>query len=365
MNLEHRKLRLWLILFSLFCLTGVIAGEDQGKTLWSVSYFGEGDGDYLYRPSDIEIDLKLSLVYIADSGNHRVVVFDLEGNFIRTIGQKGQGPGEFNNPTGLCVDKDSQLAVADYQNNRIQIFDPEGKFLRNINTKEVRVADLLVIDGLYYSIPSFGGSGFNINMSSDAELQPLVVVLNESGEVVSEITINDFPETQPFVRGLKNRVTLSLSPDRQLFLPFTAMNLIQVFDLKGQRLGKFERELPFKPIAPTLKSQKTGRDGDRSVVQMVASLDYVCKGSHFGPDGKLYILSYTESLDKIMSESKDFRDQPNPALRFDVIDRESYELVRTLACESSTRAFGMLEGGRIIYVHEDDAGELVLKCVQF
>ena len=42
----------------------------------------------------------------------------------------GNGPGEFNRPEGLCVDKQDRLYVADSCNHRIQIFDPQGKFLR-------------------------------------------------------------------------------------------------------------------------------------------------------------------------------------------------------------------------------------------
>ncbi|NOR15646.1 MAG: 6-bladed beta-propeller [Candidatus Aminicenantes bacterium] len=365
MRKKYKNLQFPLIMFLLFGLVGSAPADDKGEIVWSVTYFGEGESDYFHRPSDIEIDLKQSLVYIADSGNQRIVVFDLDGNFVRTLGQKGQGPGEFNNPTGLCVDDNSRIVVADYQNNRIQIFSPEGKFLQNINTKEVRVADLLLIDGLFYTISSFGSSGFNISMGLETETQPLVVVLNDSGDVVSEITIADFPETQPFVRALKNRVCLSISPDRKLFLPFGNMNLIMVFNLQGDRLARFERELPFKPITPSLKSQKTSPDGEKSMVQMVATIDMVSRASHFGPDGKLYILSYTESLDELMKGTKDTKDAPAPAQRFDVIDPKSQKLLRTLSCESGARAFGVLESGRIIYMHEDDAGELVLKCVQY
>jgi hypothetical protein len=365
MRSRHIQIQLSFLLLLLIFQFGVAHAKDQGKTLWSVSYFGEGGEDYFHRPSDIEVDLKQALIYIADSGNNRIVVFDLEGNFLRTIGQEGQGPGEFSQPTGLYVDSESQLAVADYRNNRIQIFDAQGKFLRNINTKENRVADLLVIDGLYYTVSSFGTSGFNINMGSDAQTQPLVVVLDDSGEVVSEITITDFPEKQPFVRALKHRVNLSLSPDRRLFLPSTAMNLIQVFDLEGKRLAKFDRDLPFKPITPSLKSQSTGGDGENRVVQMIASVDMVSQSAKFGPDGRLYILGYIESLDKILKGAKDMRAAPTPALRFDVIDPDSFKVIRTLACDGSTRAFAVIESGRIICIHEDDAGELVLKNVQY
>ncbi len=106
------------------------------------------------------------------------MVFDFDGKFIRTIGNKGQGPGEFSRPSGASVCRDSSPAVADYGNNRIQIFDGSGKFLRSLNTKEIRAADLVVIDDRFFTVPTFGTSGFDVNMGSDAEILPLVVVMD-------------------------------------------------------------------------------------------------------------------------------------------------------------------------------------------
>ena len=50
---------------------------DSVKTQWSFSSFGEDD--YFHRPSDIEADFERSLIYIADAGNHRVIVQLLSG----------------------------------------------------------------------------------------------------------------------------------------------------------------------------------------------------------------------------------------------------------------------------------------------
>jgi len=50
--------------------------------------------EMFYEPQDIEIG-KNGLIYILDSGNNRIHVFDNSGKYIRTIGKKGQGPGEF------------------------------------------------------------------------------------------------------------------------------------------------------------------------------------------------------------------------------------------------------------------------------
>jgi hypothetical protein len=339
--------------------------SDEAKTIWSFAYFGEGEEEYFHQPSDIAIDERQSLIYVVDSGNHRLVAFDFDGQLVRVIGKAGQGPGEFSRPSGAFVYPDSRLAVADYQNNRIQLFDPTGKFVSSINTKEVRVADLMVVEDLFYTIPSFGTSGFNLNMGSDADSQPLVVALDDKGGVVREITISDFPEKQPFVRALKHRVCLSRAPDGRLFLPFGTMNIIQVFDPKGEKLAQFDRPLAFKPLVPELASQKSGIAGNSKVVQMVARIDLVSRAAQFGPDGMLYILTFSVSMDKWRSQVEDQRAMPPMPTHIDVIDPQTLKPVRKLTADPGCLAFGIVSEDRVVTIHEDEDGELVLKCVQF
>jgi len=62
-------------------------------------------------------------------GDSRVLKFDREGNFIKTWGGKGAAPGQFNVPHSIAVDSRGRLHVADRGNKRIQIFDMDGTFL--------------------------------------------------------------------------------------------------------------------------------------------------------------------------------------------------------------------------------------------
>ncbi|RMG90075.1 MAG: 6-bladed beta-propeller, partial [Chloroflexi bacterium] len=75
-------------------------------------------------------------IYVADSGNHRIQVFDANGNFVTMWGQFGVGPGEFNEPWGLAVD-DQFVYVADTWNNRIQKFTLDGDYVAEFGTSGV------------------------------------------------------------------------------------------------------------------------------------------------------------------------------------------------------------------------------------
>ena len=65
----------------------------------------------------------------SDKTNNRILKYDRNGKFLLSWGKLGAGPGEFNAPHGLAMDKAGRLYVADRSNNRIQIFDQQGKFL--------------------------------------------------------------------------------------------------------------------------------------------------------------------------------------------------------------------------------------------
>jgi len=67
-------------------------------------------------------------IYVLDSGNHRVQVFDMDGDFLRTWGSFGPEAGQFNEPWGIAVDGD-YVYVADTWNHRIQKFTHDGQFV--------------------------------------------------------------------------------------------------------------------------------------------------------------------------------------------------------------------------------------------
>ena len=62
-------------------------------------------------------------------GNARVHRFSPDGKLIRSWGEPGTGPGQFNLPHDIWVHPDGRVLVADRENERIQIFDLDGEFM--------------------------------------------------------------------------------------------------------------------------------------------------------------------------------------------------------------------------------------------
>ena len=71
--------------------------------------------------------------YISDGYiNSRIAKIDKDGNWLKSWGEPGDGPGQFNTPHSIAVDAQGSIYVADRGNRRIQVFDGEGRFLRQI-----------------------------------------------------------------------------------------------------------------------------------------------------------------------------------------------------------------------------------------
>jgi DNA-binding beta-propeller fold protein YncE len=80
------------------------------------------------RPTNAAVDADANL-YVSDTFNDRVEIFDADGNFIRAFGKPGDGPGYFARPKGIAIDSDGHVWVADTVQDRIQVFTPKGRLL--------------------------------------------------------------------------------------------------------------------------------------------------------------------------------------------------------------------------------------------
>ncbi|HUU49295.1 MAG TPA: fibronectin type III domain-containing protein, partial [Nitrosopumilaceae archaeon] len=129
---------------------------------------GKGtDNGKFNLPTAVVFDTDSNLLYVADSGNDRIQIIDVEGNcsgttkladngnddvcFVDKFGTSGNGDGEFDLPSGLALDTSTNyLYVADTENNRIQIIDVDG------NCKSTD--DEYLIDDVCF-VDEFGTSG--------------------------------------------------------------------------------------------------------------------------------------------------------------------------------------------------------------
>ena len=120
----------------------------DGKFLGKFGMAGSSDGEF-NLPWGICLDAE-DTVFIADWRNDRVQSFTKDGKWLATFGTSGtlnnggdcsnavvkggitlsEAPvGQFNRPTGVCVDQDGDIYIADWLNNRVQVLTPDGRFI--------------------------------------------------------------------------------------------------------------------------------------------------------------------------------------------------------------------------------------------
>jgi DNA-binding beta-propeller fold protein YncE len=84
-------------------------------------------GDFA-RPTGLAVDREGNL-YVADTLNNRIEIFDGDGKFVSTFGKAGDGPGYFARPKGVAIDGDGHIWVVDGQQDRVQVFNREAQLL--------------------------------------------------------------------------------------------------------------------------------------------------------------------------------------------------------------------------------------------
>lgn len=87
-----------------------------------------GDEKHFRAPDDL-VFASNGDIYVADSGNGRIVRLNKNGKFVGQFGKKGKGPGEFATAHGLAIDSKDRIYVADRGNKRVQVFTSAGEFV--------------------------------------------------------------------------------------------------------------------------------------------------------------------------------------------------------------------------------------------
>ena len=106
--------------------------NEQGELIRTLGRRGNNPGEFNY-PTFIWID-KFGIIYVVDSLNFRVQIFDKTGEVIGVFGEPGDGSGNFARPKGIAVDSHGNIYVADALFHTIQIFDKSGNYLYNFGS---------------------------------------------------------------------------------------------------------------------------------------------------------------------------------------------------------------------------------------
>jgi hypothetical protein len=207
----------------------------------------EDEDNVFHKPYDVKVagDGK---IFVLDWGDSTFKIYDNDGKFIRTIGGRGQGPGEFERLIYFSLGSDGNVYVMDSMNHRVAVLDQQGEY----------IAGFRIEDGLPGEIATdannFIYSGIQFQ---DDEIRRLRILRYDvTGEVIIDYGL--FQLVQPVItRSDKNTVTSMMSrhaattvwtvdKEGKLYAGYGDKYQISVYDPEGNLHLKFGRE--YMPI---------------------------------------------------------------------------------------------------------------------
>ena len=192
------------------------------------------------------------LVFVADKAGHRIAAFRLsDGGLAWIRGRRGRGPGEFQLPTALAVDRGGRLWVADARTSRMTLYRPDGSLDASLTLSEFPYPEALC--------PLEDGS---MLVATSAPAEPLFR-LSVTGEVIDRMNLpwRDLADAPP----LSVQKLLAPTADGCVL----ALSLGRGFAVLTERGG---RTHPYVENLPLPEVEQTVADGGATVTQRVVDM---------------------------------------------------------------------------------------------
>jgi len=214
----------------------------------------EDEANRLSAPMDLSVAAVEGLLYVADSGNNRVVVLDTAAAVRSRIGFAGSGDGRFIDPLDVGAGEGLHLYVLDGGNERIQVFDRHEQFLEVILSREEEEIGIPV---------GLEADPFGRLYIADAEEDRIRVFRSYTGE--EEFSIGGFGTEAGRFRGPAD---VAVDRARRIFVTDRENDRVQVFDA----LGGYVHAIG-EPEGPGRLDGPTGIAVDRGGVVFVADTE--------------------------------------------------------------------------------------------
>ncbi len=207
-----------------FCNELLQSKSEDSKFVFIMSFPNEASekaGEYLANPYDLVF--YKDHYFVTDSREGCIKVFSTDGKLLKTIGSKGQGPGELTDPYVITIDEKKGLIYIYEGDRQISCFSVTGKFIKIIKTS-LPIWDIVFHKGNLYS-----------SVYSDAN-KSLFMILDELGNIkkfsgtLFDNKINNLPHT--YKQQLYGCALLDVNKN-DLFLFFEYLPFIQIYDEEG------------------------------------------------------------------------------------------------------------------------------------
>ncbi len=295
---------------------------------------GSPENAILARPCALEVGSDGSR-YVLDQREARIVRYGPDGEYVESFGRKGEGPGEFDEPTDLEQLADGTLVVTDWSGMRISFFSPEGEFIRSFRRQRFsgQIA-AITEDRLYiHEQPrTLGAMGMFVGGQEEKEVEPLVDIVDSGGEEIGGVG-----QLVPFEGNLlsawMNHVYLDFVPGDSLIANFMGNDRIEIYGPDDNLARVVHRNVPFIPVEPVEETEYMEDGG----IAMRFEFDILSTGLAVHPDGRYWaVMAAASEPDRRADVEEDERIPQTWAL--DLYDRAGRWLARQQMDETAGHA---------------------------
>jgi len=279
----------------------------------------------IFKPGRFTVDAQDN-VYIQDESDMAIKVFDPQGKYLRTIGRKGNGPGEFENIGYLIVLPDGRLMVTDYGNRRTSFLDTEGKYLSSFQWRR-SMGQVYLASDTSITLSEY--------VYSEEKSELWIKTVDQSGEEV--INFGQFTQAESKTLRQGNMMmgtTVPWSPssvfagDQKRQWLYHCLNIkyvIEAYDSRGKLILKIDR--PYEPVPVTdedidkIKSEYADRP-DSPFAKLIKEMEIpkvktVTERMLVDSEGNLWVETNEEKKKREGGE-KEKKPEENPVRAYDI-----------------------------------------------
>ena len=340
--------------------TEPLYGEIKFELEEDLSIGNQQDENYLfYKARDIQVG-KNGDIYISDSGNYRVQCFDKNGNYLLTIGRKGQGPGEFNYPFELQIDDETGKIYVNDDSRKIKIFNKEGNYIN----KDIILEGVLK-DFYLDSDRNIWGKFFSPGIHS-------IKKVSQVGKVVQKLAESPFVFTKKIfsiekvgnigyaeglfiTHGYEHDSYISKIDNQTFIYGYSKEYELNIFDKEGNILIKIKKDESYKKFTKEEKSRIENRE---KVGLISKGYPYQGISLRFPKHMPFFYSIFTDCRGRIYVRRNPRERAGNGERVYDIFSKEGYYLYRATIPSSS---YIIRNGYLYTRIVNEDTGEELVK----
>ena len=290
-------------------------GDIEFELEEDLSIGNDEDENYLfYHAGQVEVD-EQGNIYVIDTRNYRVQVFDDHGKYRMTIGRDGQGPGEFEIPVRIRINENTRNIYVQDQAYTIEIFDDKGEHIDALHLSDSLKEFWLFSDDNFIAIVS--------KRKNTLEYTHILCTLDSSGQLKKNYTQAPFVSGKIGNSGLlstpfNNVLLLSKLDNRTYVYCYSPEYGLIVIDIDGNMLLKIRKE---EPRPKYTSKEKKAYEKARSATNREIIL----------PENKPYIYAILTDDEGLIYAKRNYvlRSELRSKIKYDVFSRDGHYLYET------------------------------------